>query len=145
MELELSRTYATGGTNGNLLLGSQHIAYSIELPWRDNKTGVSCIPEGRYVLQRRFSFKFGWHLQVMNVPARELILIHPANDALLELRGCIAVVTTITGEGRGTQSRAALLQLTGRVFAALANKETVFLTIKSNNDEPGSKNALANA
>ncbi len=145
MELVLLRTYATGGTNGTIFYGGHPIAFSIELPWKDNKTGVSCIPEGKYELKRRFSMKFGWHLQVMNVPARELILIHPANDALLELRGCIAAVSTLTGEGRGTQSRAALLQLTGLVFAALARKETIYLTIKSDSHEPDSKNDVANA
>jgi Family of unknown function (DUF5675) len=33
--------------------------------------------------------KFGRHLQVMNVSGREYILIHPANEALRELKGCI--------------------------------------------------------
>jgi hypothetical protein len=33
----------------------------------------------------------------MNVPQLEYILIHPANDALKELPGCIAHVWLITG------------------------------------------------
>ena len=140
MELLLIRTYAPGGTNGSILLDGRHIVYTIELPWRYNLTGVSCIPGGRYELAKRYSLKFGWHLWVMNVPGRELILIHPANDAMTELKGCIAAVSTITGPGRGAQSRAALKQLTGLVFPALDRKETIFLTIKSDNHEPGSTN-----
>jgi hypothetical protein len=73
--------------------------YTIELPWKNNQAGVSCIPEGKYDLVKRWSPKFGSHLQILNVPGRELILIHPANDALLELRGCIAPVCLLTGAG----------------------------------------------
>ena len=75
--------------------------YSIELPWKENQTGVSCIPEGRYELVKRWSPKFLRHLQVMNVPGREYILIHPANEALQELKGCIAPVCFLTGAGKG--------------------------------------------
>ena len=139
MELLLTRTYAAGGTNGNIVHNGRHIVYTIELPWKDNHAEVSCIPEGRYELKKRFSPKFAWHLWVMNVPGRELILIHPANNAMEELKGCIAAVTRTTGPGQGEQSRAAMWQLTGLVFAALAGFETIFLTIKSDSHEPGSK------
>ena len=131
MELELVRTYAPGGTNGNIFYQGRHLVYSIELPWKNNRTGVSCIPEARYELKKRFSPKFGWHLWVQHVPGRDLILIHPANDALHELEGCIAVVSSITGEGKGIRSRAALAQLTELVFAAFARLDTAYLTIKS--------------
>lgn len=140
MELLITRSYAPGGTNGILFHNGLRLVYTIELPWKDNHAGVSCIPEGRYELKKRYSLKFGWHLWVMNTPGRELILIHPANDAMKELKGCIAPVSILTGPGRGTQSRAALKQLTGLVFAAFARKETIFLTIKSDSHEPGSKN-----
>jgi len=138
MELLLTRTYARGGTNGNISYDGLHVVYTIELPWKNNRTGVSCIPEGRYVIKKRFSLKFGWHLLLMNVPGRALILIHPANNARRELKGCIATVTVLTGPGGGIQSRAALKQLTGLVFAAFNRKEPIFLTIKSDSHEPGS-------
>ena len=105
--------------------------YSIELPWKDNHAGVSCIPEGRYELIKRFNDKFNRHLQVMNVPQRNDILIHPANDALQELKGCIAPVWLITGAGKGLRSRMALEALTSLVYGALDQHETVFITIKS--------------
>ena len=63
MELELIRTYYTEGTNGKIFLCNSEAAgqevkarlmmYSIELPWKDNRAGVSCIPEGRYELVKR--------------------------------------------------------------------------------------------
>jgi len=52
MELELFRSYFPAGTNGQILYGSAPLVHTIELPWKENLTGVSCIPEGRYRLYR---------------------------------------------------------------------------------------------
>ena len=114
MELELIRTYHLAGTNGKILLQNRLMMYSIELPWKDNRARASCIPEGRYELTKRWSPKFDRHLLLMNVPGRKLILIHPANNALQELKGCIAPVSLITGAGKGVRSRLALETLTGK-------------------------------
>jgi hypothetical protein len=130
MELELIRTYLPDGTNSEILYQAMHLVYTIELPWKDNQTGVSCIPEGRYGLTKRFSTHFGWLLMVQDVPSRSDILIHPANDALKELRGCIAPVITLTGPGTGLESREACSVLNALAFSALDRKEPVFLTIK---------------
>ena len=108
MELELIRTYYPEGTNGQILYLGRLMMYSIELPWKDNQTGVSCIPEGRYGLKKRYSERFHRHLQVVDVPQRNCILIHPANDALHELKGCIAPVSFLTDAGKGIRSRTAL-------------------------------------
>ena len=98
MKPELIRTYFAEGTNGILLLDGAAICPTIELPWKNNQSRISCIPEGKYKLIKRYSPHFKWHLQVMDVPGRELILIHPANDALRELQGCIAPVAQLTEE-----------------------------------------------
>jgi hypothetical protein len=131
MELELIRTYYPEGTNGKILAHGSLITYTIELPWKDNLTQVSCIPEGRYELVKRWSPKFNRHLHVMNVSQRENILIHPANDAKHELKGCIAPVSVITGVGKGIRSRMALEILTSLVYGALNQHDHVFITIKS--------------
>ena len=141
MELELIRTYYTEGTNGKIFLRNSGAAapeakhrlmmYSIELPWKDNRAGVSCIPEGRYELVKRWSPKFRRHLQVMDVAQRKYILIHPANDAMQELKGCIAPVSFITGVGKGIRSRLALDTLTSLVYGALDRHDQVFIIIKS--------------
>ena len=132
MELSILRTYHPLGTNGLWLHEQDLVCYSIELPWLENMHGVSCIPEERYVLQKRFTEKRGEHLVIMDVPERSGILIHPANYALEQLRGCIAPVTTLTGPGRGINSCKATARLHALVFAAMKNKEQVCLTIKSN-------------
>jgi hypothetical protein len=93
------------GAQHDRLQNSKFICYTIELPWEDNLPQRSCIPEGRYELKKRYSTRFGQHLLLVNVKDQELILIHPANDALKELRGCIAPVSILTGPGKGILSR----------------------------------------
>ena len=61
---------------------------TMELPWRDNRTNVSCIPTGRYKLSLFTSAKFGKCLEVMNVPGRNAILIHKGNYNK-DTHGCI--------------------------------------------------------
>lgn len=129
LELVLTRTYLEHGTNGTLLLNGKHICYTIELPWRNNRRNVSCIPEGRYRLKRTRSQRFGYTLRVMDVPGRSGILIHPANDAARELQGCIAPATKHTGEGRGLYSRIALERLENIVYPVLEAGEEVWLEV----------------
>ena len=129
MELELIRTYYDRGTNGALLLKGEQICATIELPWKNNQHRISCIPEGRYALKKRYSPKHGWHLELMEVPNRQWILIHPANNAVTELEGCIAPVDVLTASGRGLGSRVAFNRLTALVFPVLNRQEVVWLNI----------------
>jgi hypothetical protein len=129
--LVLTRTYFPDGTNGKLECEGKLICNTIELPWKMNETKVSCVPEGKYFIRKRYSRKFQWHLEVVDVKNRSLILFHPANTALKELNGCIAPVTKISGPGLGLQSRLAFSKLKGLVYRALDSTETVLLIIKS--------------
>lgn len=132
MLLTLTRTYFPEGTNGMLFCEGQLIAHTIELPWRQNARLVSCIPEGEYLIQKRYSAKFKWHLEITGVPGRSLILFHPANHALSQLNGCIAPVTELSGPGRGFASRKAFIKLKSWVYLALEHGERVKLIITSN-------------
>jgi hypothetical protein len=129
MELELLRTYYPDGTNGEIRHVGQPVCLTIELPWLQNRRNVSCIPEGRYRLRKRFTPRHGLHVLVVDVPGRSGILIHPANYAKTELRGCIAPVTALTGPGSGRQSRLANEKLKDLVFNALERNEEVYLRI----------------
>ena len=131
MVLVLNRTYFPEGTQGALEWNGTIVCYTIELPWLHNQQRASYIPEGEYVLQKRFSPKFQWHLHLKNVPGRDLILIHPANDAKKELLGCIATVTLHTGIGKGSFSRKASEKIKAIVYKALANTEEVKIIIQS--------------
>lgn len=131
MILVLNRTYFSEGTQGTLEWNGTLVCYTIELPWLQNQRRVSCVPEGEYVLQARFSPKFKWHLHLQDVPGRELILIHPGNDAKTELLGCIAPVSTHTGIGKGSHSRKAFLKLKVLVCESLKRNEAVKIIIQS--------------
>lgn len=127
----LKRTYLENATHGELFYKGQKISETIELSWNHNKKRISCIPEGTYKLRKRYSEKFKWHYVLLHVPDRSHILIHPANNALKELQGCIAPVTKITGMGVGIESRKALGLFTeyydkakksGPVYLVITNK-----------------------
>lgn len=135
MKLELIRTYFPEATNGILLLDGAIICSTIELPWKNNQSRISCIPEGEYSLVKRYSPHFKWHLQVKDVPGRQLILIHPANNAITELKGCIAPVSVLTGIGKGSFSRLAFKKITSQLFPVLQNRNDIFLTIKTITNE----------
>ena len=130
MVLVLHRTYSSEGTQGIIEWNGTIVCYTIELPWLENQRQISCVPEGEYELQKRFSKKYGWHIQLKNVVNRDLILFHPANDAQKELKGCIAPVTFITGIGKGSMSRKALAKLIQIVYSALEKKEAVRIVIQ---------------
>ncbi len=66
---------------------------------------------------------------VEGVPGRSGILIHAANNAVTELRGCIAPVTKHTGPGRGIHSRVAMERVENVVVPVLEAGEDVWLEV----------------
>lgn len=75
---------------------------TLELSWKDNQKRISCIPEGEYQVQKRFSKKFKSHFHITNVEGRSYILIHPGNF-YTQIMGCILVgsdLKEINGDGR---------------------------------------------
>lgn len=92
------------GVVGSLLVpaGSGHAELSLfsgELPYRDNKRNVSCIPSGVYTCQWNWSPRFNrLTYEILNVPGRTGIRFHPANffgdvakGFKSELNGCVAL------------------------------------------------------
>lgn len=65
---------------------------SLELPWKDNKHNVSCIPKGTYQWERlESSPSFDYpHLWIKDVPNRSYIKIHAGNYVDNTL-GCVLV------------------------------------------------------
>lgn len=129
MELQLTRRYFTQGTNGTLRADGMFLCFTIELPWKENLRGISCIPEGRYRLETRYTPHRGNHIHVQNVPGRSLILLHPASHALTDLQGCIAPVFRLTGQGKGLESREACSLVKRLVYGEIAGRRSVWLTI----------------
>lgn len=127
----LNRTYYNTGTNGVLSIPDGKNFLTIELPWRDNKKGVSCVPEGIYELKKRYSARFGHHILVDKVPGREFVLFHPANNAMAELAGCIACVEKTTAPGMGWVSAIPTKQFRDWVYDEIRKEKRVFIKIES--------------
>lgn len=101
---DLSRKYRPKVTEGILTIwdNDDNVAFeckTLELPWKKNETGISCIPDGTYEVVPRKSTKYGNHLHVTGVKDREFILIHWGNYAgslnpktkKVDIEGCILV------------------------------------------------------
>lgn len=63
---------------------------TLELSDKDNKTNVSCIPRGTYLVKRYYSNRFGRAFMLKDVPKRTNIAIHIGNF-YSDIRGCIIV------------------------------------------------------
>lgn len=96
--IQLQRfAYSPMGTFGKIIAPSGFSCFTVERPWMGNRQNISCIPEGRYVLRKRYSpvvertsggeFTEGW--QVTEVPERTFIMLHPGNH-MEHVEGCIA-------------------------------------------------------
>ena len=133
MRVSIKRCYYPTGTNGIISVDGSFECCSIELPMKGNKPRESCIAEGdHYTIIKRYSKKHGDHMYILGTqPKRDLVLFHAATDALKDLLGCIGPVTTLIGDGKGTESRKALEKLEKKVFAALERGEEVALKIHS--------------
>lgn len=99
MYLEVKRWYrplATYG-NGHVMVEPGKSIFdfkTLELPWKDNKRGISCIPEGEYdVIREGPTTKRPYvYFRVPNVPGRSGILWHPGTYTS-HIKGC-----TLPGE-----------------------------------------------
>ena len=73
--------------------------FTLECPWRDNRSMVSCIPEGTYKVVWAPSPRFKRNtFRLVDVPSRAGVLIHSANYAgdpsmgwISQLNGCISL------------------------------------------------------
>lgn len=132
----IRETESTQGTEGIIYiphLGMQF--FTLELPWKDNKTEISCIPMGTYCVEIRQSQRFKIIYHVQNVPDRSSILIHWGNlagDTSLGLKtnvkGCI-----LLGKKRGILSgqRAVLVsKVAVREFMSLMKNSKFILEIQ---------------
>jgi hypothetical protein len=81
-------------TLGAMFDVEERICETLELPWRDNQRGISCIPEGSYECKLGFSpsrkYDVYW---LQNVIGRQDVQIHIGNFTK-DIRGCILLGTT---------------------------------------------------
>jgi len=129
MVIELQRLYRDTWTDGMIFIKGILLCRSIELRWANNERNVSCVPEGVYPVAIIQHPKFGECLQINEVKGRSGILVHVANDAQKELRGCIAPVFSLSGNGKGQYSRLALIYIIENL--KISGEREHFIDIKS--------------
>ena len=122
------------GTEG-LLVSGEFNCRTLELPWRDNKKNISCIPPGEYKVEIRISPKYGRIYWIRDVENRTYILTHSGNWAgdkykgyKTHVAGCI-----LLGKKRGfLQGQVAVLnsRIAVRQFMEHMEYETFKLRIQ---------------
>lgn len=137
MTLTLLRSRSTDqGTPGTLMRSDgSRVAYTLELPWRENRRRVSCIPAGKYrarfvVTEKRPA---GVYL-LEGVPGRDSILIHSGNVAgdvtkglESDVLGCI-LLGQVRGVRRG-QAAVLLSKPAVRAFVDETQRQPISLEI----------------
>jgi hypothetical protein len=110
--------------------GQNHVPiHTLELPWKNNRREVSCIPTGVYrcVPHNGTLFKDVYRLE--DVPNRTAILIHTGNT-VLDIRGCILIGLN-TGR---MQDRPAVIESRDalRKFHELTDRKPFMLSVTQN-------------
>lgn len=103
----VKRVYLQHETLGSLFFEDQMLCKTMELPWRENRRSVSCIPEGDYITTKEEPIEVDnpetpvdesggrkprnyWHFRLHDVPGRSGVLIHKITY-VDDLRGCLGV------------------------------------------------------
>lgn len=123
------------GSEGTIFFKG-HSLLTLELPWRNNIAGKSCIPEGIFWATRWKSPTKGWCYRIHGAPNRDYILIHSANFAgdstkgfRSDLLGCIAL-----GQQRATyqgQRGLFISRPAVRFFNSTMDKQDFILEVKN--------------
>ncbi len=125
-EMILTRWYANDCTFG-VLADVVPFLVTLELPWKDNKENISCIPEGTYKGKLVNSPKHGICYELQDVPDRTDVQIHIGNYPKDTL-GCILVGTEFGGDKSISNSEKAFRLLMHR----LSGVKEFNLTIRRN-------------
>lgn len=88
----------------------QHLCYTLELPYRDNKEGISRILPGTYRVTKFDSPTKGHVFLLHDVPGHTMIEMHIGNTEK-DVRGCIAVGTYKSDAGIGASAVALALMM----------------------------------
>ena len=121
--LEYNPTY---GTFGVLLMDGSVFCVTLELPWNNNQTDISCIPTGQYTCNKITSPKFGVVFEVQGVPNRVDVLLHIGNYTK-DTHGCILLGSSFIEDGnRGIAQSTVMFN---HFMTVLNNDDSFTLTI----------------
>lgn len=112
-------------TLGSLFIDGDRLCETLELPWRDNQRGISCIPEGKYECKLAPSPSRGYSVYwLQNVPGRQDVQIHIGNFPK-DIRGCILV-----GEHRGVDQVVHSKRAFDKFMARMGGKPFQLMIVK---------------
>ena len=89
-EIKRNSTCNNGCKLGNFYINGQLMGKTLELPWSNNRSKISCIPTGNYFGKVRQDGNRGWRIQLDGVPNRKYVQIHVGNYSH-QIEGCILV------------------------------------------------------
>lgn len=92
MNIKVQRIKDNGNQTTGTMSAGEFSCATLELPWKDNNRGISCIPKGLYnwikvVATAAIPYP---HILILSVANRDGVCIHRANY-VRQLKGCIAV------------------------------------------------------
>lgn len=127
--LNLTRKSDNGVETLGELIGTGFNCKTLERPWKNNMSGISCIPKGSYLVKWTLSprlLRFTYEIQ--NVPGRSGIRIHKGNY-FFDVEGCILLGTGYSDINKDGQvdiiNSTAMIQF----FEKVMNKEPFTLVI----------------
>lgn len=121
-------TYDKKETLGSLNVGNFRCK-TLERPWLNNQSGISCIPEGEYRVTWTFSPKFmKYTYEVQGVPNRSGIRIHKGNY-FYDIQGCILLGTEYSDINKDGTTDIINSTITVQEFETLMNKRDFTLRI----------------
>lgn len=102
-------------TLGSLLVDKRLICFTLELPWRDNQRGKSCIPAETYSFKKYKSKQFNREcIGLLSVEGRDYIAIHPGNTPD-QTKGCILPGLKLEGDAFVLHSLLALQRILSKI------------------------------
>lgn len=110
------------GTFGNWIVNSRLFCVTLEPADLENRKNVSSIPAQQYICERYSSEKYPDTYQIMNVPDRSKVLIHPGNT-IHHTEGCVLLAEHAGKLNIGGATERGILNSgrTFRAFMALMN------------------------
>ena len=111
-EIKIIRTSLnTNSITGELYVKGAFVAHTLELPWNNNKSYISSIPDGKYSANLRYDKPDGWRIELKNVVGRTGVQIHLGNYPA-DIEGCVLVGKKVVNkENRLEQSKKAYADL----------------------------------
>jgi Family of unknown function (DUF5675) len=95
MNIKIARgSYNGSSITGELFVDEKFICHTLELPWKNNQSYVSSIPEGSYPAILRYDKPDKWRIQLDKVPDRTVVQLHTGNFPS-QVEGCILVGNSV--------------------------------------------------